>query len=990
MTMTPDPLNFLVELREAAGLTQKEVARRFDLADRQGYKSVAAWEKGESIPKDRLRARFLRYLWDDLRLHKEPTRFADCWDTLVERWHWEPLSEAERTTLRLPPPSSSPTSAASASPTPPLTIDGTVIGGNVTTNGGHVVGGNQYIVQWSQLYHQPTDTLDAAQLAAQITEYLTWLEDSTRTIELRGISARDTRVSLPLAEIFVPLKAEVTDQRRHGEERQIDLDQVLTVGERLAVIGGPGSGKSTVLQYIAWVLATALLDNDGAWAEQKLGLRLAAADPLPPLPLYLPLSAYARLRFRPGQESDALTFPDFIQRYLRQSHCNIGGLPTDFFTRLLQSGRSVILLLDGLDEVADEKQREIVTQTIERLVAGRKQIRTVVTCRSVAYKGQAILTRDFRQVTVQPLERTHVKRLVKQAYGAVYNTNQAEQAARTAELLAGIDRLESEHARRQRDRKQHLINSPLLVRMLLIVHLNDRKLPQHRADLYHHFVETILNSEHVWDREVAHDLSSLPGNKLALMSHLAFAMHRQGEAQGREVELATLQELLAPDYAAETPAFLQLIHLRGTLVEERDGFYRFLHLAFQEYLAARYLAQEYWRNEGMKQTFAFVAQQTPNSWWREVATLLPGYLREESPLNAKRVISALAALPEWQAVAATWSPDVQLAASEIAATATLEWFHDDEALRQAVVQRLMHFFGNPALLNQTQPRLRALAGRALAALGDPRFRANAWFLPDDAMLGFVEIPAGKFIMGSDKRKDKAANYNETPQHEVTLPAFYIARYPVTVAQFRAFVAATGEQPRYADLTDPDNHPVRNVTWFEATRYCQWLTAKLRTWNKTPVPVTAKVAQGWQILLPSEAEWERAARGREGRLYPWGNEAVTPNRANYDETGIETTNAVGCFPAGATPEGIEDLSGNVWEWTRSRYMEYPYPSDEQSRDKRETIQSEGVKRGTPFVQRGGAYRSDKQNIRAPLRGLYLAGIDHNVGFRVVVCGAAPGS
>ena len=981
--MTPDPLSFLVELREAAGLTQKEVARRFDLAERQGYKSVAAWEKGESAPKAKLRARFIRYLWDDLRLHKQPARFAECWTVLVERWHWEPLSDAERAMLHLPPPAAE--KSTGPAPTAP-TIEGTVVGGNVTTSGGHFVGGNQFILHFSQLHQQAADTLD--ELASQITEYLTWLEESTRTLELRGIAARDTRVSLPLAEIFVPLRATMADQRHQEEAREIALDQVLTVGERLAVIGGPGSGKSTVLQYIAWVLATALLENDGAWAEAKLGVRLSAAEPLPPLPIYLPLSAYARLRFHSSQGNETLTFPDFIQHYLKQSHCTIGGLPPAFFARLLQSGRSVILLLDGLDEVADEQQRAIVTQTIERLVAGRKGLRVVVTCRSVAYKGQAILTRDFRQVMVQPLDEVHVTQLVKQAYGAVYVANQAEQETRTLELLTGIERLEGEHARR-RSAEERLINSPLLVRMLLIVHLNDRKLPQHRADLYRRFVETILTSDHVSDREVAQALSSLRGNNLALMSHLAFAMHSQGEEQGREIERESLEALLDPAYAAETPAFLQLIHLRGTLVEERNGFYRFLHLAFQEYLAARYLAQEYWRNEGMKPTFAFLAQQTPHSWWREVATLLPGYLREESPLNAKRVISALAALPEWQALAADWSPDVQLAAAEIAATATLEWFPDDAPLRQGVVQRLLHFFNTPTLLNRTQPRLRALAGRALGALGDPRFRADAWYLPADPMLGFVEMPAGKFIMGSDKRKDKAADDDETPQHEVMLHAFYIARYPVTVAQFRAFVEATGERPQYADcLADPDNHPVRSVTWFEATLYCQWLTEKLRAWHKTPALLAAKLAQGWQIMLPSEAEWEKASRGSNGRCYPWGNTKVEPSRANYRVTGIVMTSAVGCFPNGATPEGVEDLSGNMWEWTRSLYQKFPYPTDEQDRSERECIQTEAINFSHRLVQRGGAFHNEEHYMRASRRDHGAPDDPTDVcGFRVMF-GATP--
>ncbi len=145
--MTPDPrLNFLAERRIAAGLTQKEAAQRFGLAERQGYKSVAAWEKGERTPKPQLRARFLRYLWDDLQLHKEPTRFADDWAMLVECWHWEPLRADERTSLRLPPP----TPGQERKPDPPLLpntiVNGTLIGGNVTA-GGDFVGRDKIVYQ---------------------------------------------------------------------------------------------------------------------------------------------------------------------------------------------------------------------------------------------------------------------------------------------------------------------------------------------------------------------------------------------------------------------------------------------------------------------------------------------------------------------------------------------------------------------------------------------------------------------------------------------------------------------------------------------------------------------------------------------------------------------------------------------------------------------------------------------------------------------------
>jgi len=144
--MTPDPrLNFLAELREAVGLSQAEVAQRFGLAGRQSYKSVAAWEKGESVPKVRLRARFLRYFWDDLRLHKEPARFADCWNLLVECWQWEPLSADERTTLRLPPPLPIQESEPGSPSQQTILINGAIIGGNVTTGGGDVVTGDKII-----------------------------------------------------------------------------------------------------------------------------------------------------------------------------------------------------------------------------------------------------------------------------------------------------------------------------------------------------------------------------------------------------------------------------------------------------------------------------------------------------------------------------------------------------------------------------------------------------------------------------------------------------------------------------------------------------------------------------------------------------------------------------------------------------------------------------------------------------------------------------
>ncbi len=164
-------------------------------------------------------------------------------------------------------------------------------------------------------------------------------------------------------------------------------------------------------------------------------------------------------------------------------------------------------------------------------------------------------------------------------------------------------------------------------------------------------------------------------------------------------------------------------------------------------------------------------------------------------------------------------------------------------------------------------------------------------------------------MGSNKKRDPEAYDDELRRHKITLPRYYIARYPVTVAQFRTFADDSGYHPEHEEsLRGLANHPVVNLTWYEALKYCEWLTECLRVWDGTPEPLATLLRQeGWQVTLPSEAEWEKAARGTDGRIYPWGNEP-DPNGANYADTDINTTSAVGCFPSGASPYGVEDVGG----------------------------------------------------------------------------------
>jgi formylglycine-generating enzyme required for sulfatase activity len=178
-------------------------------------------------------------------------------------------------------------------------------------------------------------------------------------------------------------------------------------------------------------------------------------------------------------------------------------------------------------------------------------------------------------------------------------------------------------------------------------------------------------------------------------------------------------------------------------------------------------------------------------------------------------------------------------------------------------------------------------------------------LPD---VDWVEIPGGPFLYGEK-------------QEQRELPTFYLARYPVTNAQYQAFIDVGGyqnerwwrglaeriETPDASTWPEP-NRPRTDVSWYEAMAYCRWLSDAL----------------GYEVRLPSEEEWEKGARGTDGRAYPWG-EDYQPGCANVIETwgehglrGLRQATAVGLYPQGASPYGLLDMAGNVWEWCVNEY------------------------------------------------------------------------
>jgi formylglycine-generating enzyme required for sulfatase activity len=230
----------------------------------------------------------------------------------------------------------------------------------------------------------------------------------------------------------------------------------------------------------------------------------------------------------------------------------------------------------------------------------------------------------------------------------------------------------------------------------------------------------------------------------------------------------------------------------------------------------------------------------------------------------------------------------------------------------------------------------------------------------------ILIPAGAFFMGSSQ---KAAANDERPRHRLSVPVYYLAKVPVTNAQYSAFVQTNDYQaPRGWVGTSPPrgkvDHPVVHVSWQDGMAFCRWLSE-----------VTGKT-----YSLPSEAEWEKGARGTDGRTYPWGNR-WNATYCNADEGGQGETTRVGAYPSGASPYGLLDMAGNVWEWTRSLWGKYPYPRTAKGRERRWDLQAPDDQ---ARVLRGGTFLSNRQVVRCAYRYEALPNARHwDIGFRVVM-------
>ncbi len=258
--------------------------------------------------------------------------------------------------------------------------------------------------------------------------------------------------------------------------------------------------------------------------------------------------------------------------------------------------------------------------------------------------------------------------------------------------------------------------------------------------------------------------------------------------------------------------------------------------------------------------------------------------------------------------------------------------------------------------------------------------------PEAARLVFepqlVKIPAGKFLMGSTKEQaaqaikdglDKNWAEFEQPQHTVELSEYSIGKYPITNREYQAFTKdAKYKPPQGWDggqfPAEEGGHPVVNVSWNDANEYCKWLSEQTKK----------------QYRLPTEAEWEKAARGEDGRVYPWGDE-FDPKKANSSEAKIGDTSEVGQFsPQGDSPYGCVDMAGNVWEWCSDWFDEKGY------KNRKDSVKDpQGAQKGSARAVRGGSWVDDRNCARCAFRfRLEPDNFYVDVGFRVVCSPSFP--
>lgn len=770
-------------------------------------------------------------------------------------------------------------------------------------------------------FPEPRRAHKRARMLEQRREYLHQVTERYSSVEMSGVLQGDAGAVADLEAVFVEPYVSVgqSSPAMDDAETAVPYTSLLQVGQCSVLLGAPGAGKTMLLKHIALTLTEAPASRD-----HKLRLSGTNTDFLP---VVLPLPSFAsRLDQQPSLLlSDYFPFYFFEQKF--------GGLDElrDMFQQELVEGNCVVML-DGLDEIPSANQRIDVIQRIDDLMRQFPFNTCVIASRTVAY-DQAPLRDACQCLTILPLGIRQVSDLVTR--WCKFRHDNPEKAHQASDTLLGAIEHERDLA--------SLAENPLLLTILIHLYLDGRFLPERRGELFR--VATAAMAEN-WAMQRSISGQPLPmqldGEHLSerriveVLGPVAFWLQKsRPSGQLSRDELArhmrshfVKQESLMPQVAQRvSEEFITLIQERsGLLVELRTGQYGFVHHSFQEYLAARYLST---RPDVFAQALALI----PDHNWEEVLVLLGATLQD------KHLRSYLQFLLDAQIPPQVAGENILIAGRCLQSA---EPQLSRTPLGLEIIRALVSMAENPSMPFER----RREAGSVLGLLGDPRA---------DQM---IEIPEGAFSMGiRDEELSSAAIRTfvrdllerSTPSRTIHLPTYYIDRHPVTHAQYERFMQDGGYQRR--ELWSPagqewlemekrsrpwywdsyqwnrPNYPVIAVSWYEAEAYANWAGKR----------------------LPTEAEWEKAARGTDGRRWPWGDE--WDDGASNAEAGLGQLTPIGIHPRGVSPFGVWDMSGNVWEWTVDWFA--PYAQHDQA--------ELPVK-----VLRGGAWNQTRDHARCAAR------------------------
>lgn len=803
--------------------------------------------------------------------------------------------------------------------------------------------------------------------AAHRTGYLNRILHQYEYLPLQGMSFENRGLTLNstqrigLLDVYIDLdttaKNETVDQKNRRRLQPLAVLQALIRSTRMVLLGAPGSGKSTFINYLAYCLASHHLHPDAGWLLHHLPNWPEPWQTLLPIPVSLREVAVWIQAEQITQRNSRLLL-DYLQSWLHQR------ILDEFYFVLkdrLRRGQA-LLLLDGLDEIPDDEPlRRQLKEMIADLADAFPDTPMLVTCRVLSYRAShwQLDDQSWPVFELADLGDAQIRHFIADWYGLLA----------TMQVVNPIDAL-SEKLQQAVFRPDllRLARNPLLLTVMALVHTHKGQLPDARSLLYEAVVELLLwrweaiklknpdGSETTW-RQLLRSVRLTDAVMKQTLWELAFQSHsRVHSSADRELTadiseselLATLRELHPSRSLDWAERLVQIIQVRaGLLVEKSPKLFGFPHRTFQEYLAACHLSTQ---RDFVQQALILAERQQT---WHEVILLAIGYLVHCTDAIERPLLLIGELCPD-QAPA----PSDELAWQKIwlAGKALIEvGVARAEPLHQgrALIERLRKHLTTVITRELLEPRLRAETGNVLSILGDPR--------PLDEL---VTVPAGPFSMGNGAAQmalfaelgvpalvklaiseaDATAFLQAAaPQHEVQVAGYQISRYPITNAQYARFVQATGHSPPEhwrGPLPPPDlrNHPVVFVSWYDAQAYCQWRSG----------------VEGRTFRLPTEAEWEKAAIGLQGALFPWGDELNTMRHNSY-QAGIGTTSSVGLFASGISPYGCFDMAGNVYEWTCSLWgadawrpaFGYPYTPQ----DGRENFTAPAT---IYRVLRGGAY------------------------------------